>query len=354
MTYPTLFMGIGNFIGMPLALAVGRRPVFLASTLIVVLSGALCAVQRSYTWHLAARCILGLAAGQSEALCPLMVQETFFLHERGRTQMYFTALSNILTSVLTLLTSYISARIGPEGWYGLCTGLAGVVFVVALVGAVPETKYDRPLEAYQGQSVTSFRGEATGAGEESYLTRRISTLEARELDTVTYKPRTLASDMRLFVNRPDWQEGIRTVRRMGTVMFFPDIFWAFMLNGLTLGVNVTLGTTYSAVLSAPPYSWAAEYISLAMAGQIVVSFVGLPLLGVGSDWLVRTLAKKNGGVHQPQYRLVPLVLPLVVGTLSAILFGQAAAHPYSLHWFAVVFSVNAYYFAFVGANQVSV
>lgn len=110
MTFPTLFMGIGNLIGMPLALAIGRRPVFLTSTLILVLSGGLCAGQKSYTMHLASRCVMGLAAGQSEALCPLMVQETFFLHERGRTQMYFTAISNILTSVLTLLTSYIGVH----------------------------------------------------------------------------------------------------------------------------------------------------------------------------------------------------------------------------------------------------
>lgn len=88
-----------------------------------------------------------------------------------------------------------------------------------------------------------------------------------------------------------------------------------------------------------------------MAGQIVVSFVALPLLGAGSDHLVRYLSKRNGGIHRPEYRLVPLVFPIIVGVLSAILYGQAAAHPDRLHWFAIVFAVKAYYFAFVGANQ---
>jgi len=234
MTFPTLFMGIGNLIGMPLALAIGRRPIFLASTLILVLSGGLCAGQKSYEWHLAARCIMGLAAGQSEALCPLMVQESFFLHERGRTQMYFTAISNILTSILTLLTSYIAASIGVSGWYGLGTGLAGVVFVCSIF-FVPETKYDRPIAAYQGKgsSISQFAGQ-TGESDDAspvatnYLLRRITTTDPRELDTVNFKPRTLASDMRLFVNKPDWEEGLRTWRRMFTVMLFPDILWAFV------------------------------------------------------------------------------------------------------------------------------
>lgn len=233
MTFPTLFMGIGNLIGMPVALAIGRRPVFLASTLVLVVSAGLCAGQRSFEWHLAARCIMGLAAGQSEALCPLMVQETFFLHERGRTQMYFTAISNIMTSILTLLTSYIAAAIGIGGWYGLGAGLAGLVFVGGIF-FVPETKYDRPLAAYQGQTTSVFAA-SRGIGDDGvspvatgHLARRIPTTEARHLDVVSYRPRTLASDMRLFVNEPDWEEGLRTVRRMFTVMLFPDILWAFV------------------------------------------------------------------------------------------------------------------------------
>lgn len=74
MTYPSMFMGIGNIISMPLALAIGRRPVFLASTLLLVVSAILCGFADTYKWHYGARLVLGLAAGQSEALVPLMVQ----------------------------------------------------------------------------------------------------------------------------------------------------------------------------------------------------------------------------------------------------------------------------------------
>jgi predicted MFS family arabinose efflux permease len=60
-------------ISMPLALAVGRRPVFLVSCIVQVVSLVCCATNTGYTGHFTARCILGLAAGQSEALCPLMI-----------------------------------------------------------------------------------------------------------------------------------------------------------------------------------------------------------------------------------------------------------------------------------------
>lgn len=59
---------------MPLAIAVGRRIVILGSTMILIVGAVLCAVARTYEWHLAARMILGLCAGQSEALVPMITQ----------------------------------------------------------------------------------------------------------------------------------------------------------------------------------------------------------------------------------------------------------------------------------------
>lgn len=74
MTYPTLFMGIGNIIAMPLAMAIGRRPVFLGSALILTVGSIWCAASTSLSSHIAGRDVLSLAAGQSEALCPLIIQ----------------------------------------------------------------------------------------------------------------------------------------------------------------------------------------------------------------------------------------------------------------------------------------
>lgn len=67
-----MFMGVGNLICMPLALAVGRRPVFLASCLILILGGVLAAYSKNYEMHLGTRMLLGIGAGNSEALVPMM------------------------------------------------------------------------------------------------------------------------------------------------------------------------------------------------------------------------------------------------------------------------------------------
>lgn len=73
LTYPTLLMGIGNLISMPLAMVVGRRLVFLLSMVVLVLGGLWCALSTSLVSHIAGRNIMSLAAGQSEALAPMMI-----------------------------------------------------------------------------------------------------------------------------------------------------------------------------------------------------------------------------------------------------------------------------------------
>lgn len=119
-------------------------------------------------------------------------------------------------------------------------------------------------------------------------------------------------------------------------------------------MNIALGTTYEAILQAAPYSWSSSVVSFALTGQIVVAFLALPLLGRGSDWIIQFFARRNGGIHKPEYRLIPLIIPIIVGTISSVIYGLAAEHPERYHWFAIVFSLNAYYFCFVGANQVGI
>lgn len=89
-------------------------------------------------------------------------------------------------------------------------------------------------------------------------------------------------------------------------------------------------------------------------GQIVVALLALPLLGHGSDKIIKWRASRNNGIHEPENRIIPLILPIVIGVFSAILYGYGAQYPTRYHWFVYVWATAAYYFAFVGANIVAI
>lgn len=59
---------------MPLAIAVGRRSVLLAASVIMLVSACMCAVADNFDFHRGGRMLLGIAAGQSEALVPMITQ----------------------------------------------------------------------------------------------------------------------------------------------------------------------------------------------------------------------------------------------------------------------------------------
>ncbi|KAK7993677.1 hypothetical protein PG989_007058 [Apiospora arundinis] len=354
MTYPTLFMGIGNLIGMPLAYAVGRRVVLLGSTIIMILAAGVAAGAQNFEWHLAARMVLGLAAGQSEALVPMITQEVFFLHERSRGLMIQQTIQVILTAVWTVFAGPIAGAITPQWWYGLGAVLAGIQFVLAIF-FVPETKYYRPMSSFQETSAeeNNNNNAATPSDNISVMAAGMCT-ERPPLDNVNFAPRTWRSDMRLWVGDIEWRKGWEAFYQTFELILYPNVFWALCVNGLTLGVNVAIGTTYGNIVTSPPYNWPQTSASYVNIGQIATAIVALPLFGHGSDGLIRWFSRRRGGMHEPETRLLPLIFPMVVGVFTAVLYGQGAAHPEKYHWFVYVWGVAAYYFCFVGANIVAI
>lgn len=81
---------------MPLAIAVGRRAVLLAFTMVLILGAVLCATAKSS--YLAARMILGLCAGQSEALVPMITQVSSYLESWRLPPPSLFELGNLLPS----------------------------------------------------------------------------------------------------------------------------------------------------------------------------------------------------------------------------------------------------------------
>lgn len=82
-TSTALLQGMGNLVWMPLIIKYGRRPVYLASFTIYTATAIWAGVSTTYASELAARIIMGFAAGSGECLAPLTISDTFFLHERG-------------------------------------------------------------------------------------------------------------------------------------------------------------------------------------------------------------------------------------------------------------------------------
>ncbi|KAI5449080.1 hypothetical protein NCC49_005350 [Naganishia albida] len=347
-TVPTLSMGIGNLVFMPIALAVGRRPVFIFSCALLFVACIVASQVTNYEYHLGIRIVIGFAAGQSEALVPLMLKEVFFLHERANVLSFQAAFQTIVGCVLTIFASNIAASVGWKNWYSVYAGLAGFLLIAAFF-FVPETAYERPLSAYNGhqEAVPTIPGDVATLESQAVVTTQSN---RPALDEDKYGPRTLKKDIRLLSKKMDWTEAYLLLKHCLEMCFFPNMLIIVLMNSWYLGVNIGMGTTYATLLEAPPYNWAPKWVGVAQAGQIVVAFIALPALGIFSDKLITWMAKRNDGVHEPETRLIPLAFPVALGVLSTVLFGAGYAHPEKFHWFVIIFSYCGSYFAFIAAS----
>ena len=113
--------------------------------------------------------------------------------------MWQSAIQTVIAAVYVICASPIAGAIGPENWYNLGAGLCGVTLVFSIFW-VPESRYDRSLAAY---------GQFSEDGDDDTHTTPppVKISDRPALDTTKYLPRTLWSDMRVFVGKPDWMEG---------------------------------------------------------------------------------------------------------------------------------------------------
>lgn len=323
MTYPTLFMGLGNLISMPIALAIGRRPVFLFSMLLLVASGIWCAFSKSLGSHIAGRNIMSLAAGQSEALAPLIIQEIHFLHQKGKRLSWFVAIENLAVGLFFIATQFLVDAHGWRWWYGLFAILNGILFVLSVL-FVAESAFDRTGMVGNDQKTVASH-------------------------VVTGQRWT--DGLKLVSIRPRFDKVPKFYLRLVQGFAMPTVFWQFLLNGIFLGLYVYTSATFATVLVG---QFHFPFVSLAyvQGAMIIPALLFLPLLGYGGDQLVKYMTRRNNSFFKAEYRLLQLAIPAIVTVICSVLYGKAASGNGS--WYDIAITYNGAYFGFLGANLVGI
>jgi hypothetical protein len=103
--------------------------------------------------------------------------------------------------------------------------------------------------------------------------------------------------------------------------------------------------TISEILTNPPYDWSTTSTGLVFFAALIGSLVGWATGALG-DQIVITLARRNGGVKEPEMRLWTLCFSFVYAAVGYPLYGWGAQK--GLHWMTIACGVG-----FMIAHQVS-
>lgn len=135
-------LGIGCVIFSPTAILYGKRPVYLYTAILVILSAVWCALSPNFTSLILARIFQGIAISPVECLPSATIAEIFFLHERAYRIGVYTLLLLGGKNLVPLVSAAIIGRLGWRWVFWIVAMVVGFCGTL-LFFFVPETFWDR-------------------------------------------------------------------------------------------------------------------------------------------------------------------------------------------------------------------
>ncbi|KAM7188454.1 protein HOL1 [Naviculisporaceae sp. PSN 640] len=341
--WPILVLGVFNFFWVPVANYFGKRPVFVfASGLLCIcyIWGALATSFRSLLWS---NIIAAFAGSSTEALGASIVNDLFFLHERGtKMGLYMNFISGGNT-IGPLICGFIITGLSWRWHKWIAVILTAVNFVTVLL-FVPETRYfrgEQDLNAVvsEGEVVTT----ATSSKEELG-----SSASARETAVPGTLPKSLGQEgggimeipKKSWVQEMSLWSGVapdtnlfKMFVRPLPMFVYPCVVYSFLGYAVSLVLTVAVNILNPFVLQAPPYNW-----SPMINGLVVDRFC---------DWRTR----RNHGVYEPENRLYLNMLPLLITGAGCLVFGYGVER--ALHWTSLFFGYGMVSFALTAVPTIS-
>ena len=280
-----------------------------------------------------------------EALVNASVGDLYFVHERGVRM----AASNMALFGGAFFTPILVGKITHTlGWWWtfyFIAIFAGVLFPVIFF-FVPETAYRRAdylntdMQGDHGGSrasntVLTPKTEENGTNGH---TRAHSDGPPSSHSTAGYTaaPPAKASFLQTlspFNGRKTDENFFKLLLRPFPLFFHPAIFWACLIQGALIGWTVLIGVVLAAIFLGPPLWFDEVQTGYFYAGPFLGAFVGFVFAGLFTDVTTRAMIRRNGGVYEPEFRIVLVVPQLLVGCLGLYGFGWSSSSVQAGGWF---------------------
>nr|POE56283.1 protein hol1 [Quercus suber] len=375
--YHLLGVGLSGFVYVAAARVWGKRPMFLTGAVIMVISCAWCGrAGHNYDSFVAARFFQGVGLAPFEALVNSSVTDMYAVHERGKRM----AFSNMCLFGGAFFTPVIVGKMTASlGWQWPFYFVA--IFVGALIPFLylfcPETAFDRESVMASNPRLPVL-AEDTGSSLQMSLRdpvpgdmqgqKAMSTIAMDQASTETEtrspsyesgvgvlsgsspsaKVNFLSMEkLRIFTGRKSHESFFKLLLRPFALFFHPVFVFACLIQGSLIAFTVMIGVVLALVFLQPPLSFNEVEDGYLYTGALIGSLLGFLAAGALGDSSTKFLTKRNGGIFEPEFRLVLVIPQLILGCTGLYGFGITAYDTARYGWFWPEF-----FFSFVVAGLV--
>ncbi|KAI3581715.1 major facilitator superfamily domain-containing protein [Fusarium oxysporum f. sp. albedinis] len=137
--------------------------------------------------------------------------------------------------------------------------------------------------------------------------------------------RSFVQHMKVFNGRLNNDNWFKVMIRPFILLVYPAVLWSAIMYSCSIGWLIVLAETMAMIYRDPHrYNFTAIQTGLVYLAPFIGAVLGTGVAGKISDILVRSMARRNGGLYEPEFRLI-MALPILVTTCMGLIgFGWSA------------------------------
>ncbi|KAK3049068.1 hypothetical protein LTR09_009722 [Extremus antarcticus] len=139
-------------------------------------------------------------------------------------------------------------------------------------------------------------------------------------------PTTFVQSLRPWNGRLRKDTWARVAVRPFILFCYPSILWSTLVYSLSVGWLIVLSESVSTMYeNRSTYNFTSLQTGLVYISPFVGGVLGTAVAGKVSDIIVRYMARRNGGVYEPEFRLVMAIPIALTTTIGLMGYGWSAA-----------------------------
>ncbi|KAF1355810.1 MFS general substrate transporter [Lizonia empirigonia] len=299
----------------------GKRPFFVISTIVLLITNVWGYFTTSFVSLAVMRVIQGIASAPLETLVTSAVSDMYFVHQRG---VRISIWGCMLTSGVLLgqtIAGAIIENISVEATFGI----SALIFIPILLGM-----YFFVVE-------TTWNGVRPGSQKEFEPEEKSSSLSEYGEEPETYRQQLVLFRGRL-ASDSFWQNVWKPV----PLIAYPAVLFSTVVYGTYFTWLLTISVLSVSVFSAPPYSLGPAQVGLTNLPLLVVGLIGSPLSGFAADSIAKFMARRNKDVFEPEFRLTLMLPAVIFATIGFLGFGISAQRGASIYQLIAFMSIHSF------------
>ncbi|KAL8813772.1 MAG: hypothetical protein Q9200_000025 [Gallowayella weberi] len=140
----------------------------------------------------------------------------------------------------------------------------------------------------------------------------------------TQPPKTFVQTLRPWNGQLRHENWFKVALRPFILFAYPAILWSALVYSLSIGWLIVLSESVSEIYRNKDYHFTSLGVGLVYISPFVGGILGTAVAGKVSDIIVKAMSRRNGGVYEPEFRLV-MVIPIAISTCIGLMgFGWSA------------------------------